>query len=70
MSVRDDLWAALGTFQLDCRRYPTEAERLDALLKDPGIDGWDGPYWPAHRTENLAMCRYRVVRGEPELIEC
>lgn len=35
---------ALDSFRLDTGRYPTTAEGLDALMTNPGIDGWDGPY--------------------------
>lgn len=35
---------ALEWFRADCRRYPTEAEGLKALVRDPGIAGWNGFY--------------------------
>ena len=35
---------ALDQFRLDIGRYPTTSEGLEALIKDPGIEGWDGPY--------------------------
>jgi general secretion pathway protein G len=35
---------ALDQFRLDTGRYPTTAEGLNALLVDPGVPGWDGPY--------------------------
>ncbi len=38
------LGQALDQFRLDTGRYPTTSEGLDALLQDPGVDGWDGPY--------------------------
>jgi len=38
------LGSALDTFRLDVGRYPTTEEGLEALIKDPGIDNWDGPY--------------------------
>jgi len=38
------LGSALDTFRLDVGRYPTTEEGLEALIKDPGIDKWDGPY--------------------------
>ena len=37
------LGQALDQFRLDTGRYPTTAEGLDALLNDPGVNGWDGP---------------------------
>ncbi|GBE34839.1 type II secretion system protein G precursor [bacterium BMS3Bbin06] len=38
------LGQALDQFRLDTGRYPTTSEGLESLLKDPGIEGWDGPY--------------------------
>ncbi len=35
---------ALDQFRLDVGRYPTTSEGLRALIEDPGIEGWDGPY--------------------------
>lgn len=38
------LGQALDQFRLDTGRYPTTAEGLNALVTNPGIPGWDGPY--------------------------
>ncbi len=38
------LGEALDQFRLDTGRYPTTSEGLDALIHNPGIEGWDGPY--------------------------
>ncbi len=38
------LTIAVNTFKADCGRYPTESEGLDALTRNPGTEGWDGPY--------------------------
>ncbi len=38
------LGQALDQFRLDTGRYPTTSEGLNALLTDPGVPGWDGPY--------------------------
>ena len=38
------LGSALDAFRLDVGRYPTTAEGLNALMANPGIDGWNGPY--------------------------
>jgi general secretion pathway protein G len=35
---------ALDQFRLDVGRYPTTQEGLNALVTNPGIDLWDGPY--------------------------
>jgi len=37
---------ALDAFKLDVGRYPTSQEGLEALWKNPGVEGWDGPYLP------------------------
>lgn len=38
------LEGALGLFRFDVGRYPTSAEGLDALIRNPGIENWGGPY--------------------------
>jgi general secretion pathway protein G len=38
------LGQALDQFRLDTGRYPTTAEGLNALMVNPGIENWDGPY--------------------------
>ena len=35
---------ALDQFRLDVGRYPSTQEGLNALMANPGIDSWDGPY--------------------------
>ena len=36
--------SALRMFRLDTGRYPTTEEGLRALISDPGLDNWEGPY--------------------------
>jgi len=38
------LGQALDQFKLDTGRYPTVSEGLNALMSNPGTEGWDGPY--------------------------
>ncbi len=38
------LGEALDQFKLDVGRYPTTEEGLRALIENPGVEGWDGPY--------------------------
>ena len=38
------LETALAAFQIDCGRFPTNDEGLAVLVKNPGLDGWRGPY--------------------------
>lgn len=35
---------SLDQFRLDTGRYPTTQEGLNALVTNPGVDKWDGPY--------------------------
>lgn len=38
------LGQALDMMRLDVGRYPTTSEGLEALVNNPGIDKWNGPY--------------------------
>ncbi len=38
------LGQALDAFRLDVGRYPSTTEGLNALVTNPGVDGWNGPY--------------------------
>lgn len=38
------LGTALDNFNLDTGRYPTTSEGLQALVSNPGIEDWNGPY--------------------------
>jgi len=38
---------ALSRFYMDCGRYPSDAEGLEALISNPGDTGWNGPYLKA-----------------------
>lgn len=40
----ETLATALDGFRLDTGRYPTTSEGLNALVTNPGIEGWSGPY--------------------------
>tara|TARA_R110002049_G_scaffold17416_23_gene67832 strand:+ start:1558 stop:1983 length:426 start_codon:yes stop_codon:yes gene_type:complete len=39
-----DLEQAVEIYKLDVGRFPTSDEGLDALVSDPGVNGWNGPY--------------------------
>lgn len=45
---------ALDQFRLDNDRYPTTQEGLNALITNPGIESWDGPY-----------LKKKVIRDDP-----
>ncbi len=38
------LMTALDAYRLDVGDYPSQQEGLEALMSNPGIDGWAGPY--------------------------
>ncbi len=39
-----DLEGGLDMYRLEVGRYPSTAEGLEALMKDPGAKNWAGPY--------------------------
>ena len=39
-----ELEGALQLFSFDLGRYPTTSEGLNALIQNPGIESWNGPY--------------------------
>jgi hypothetical protein len=41
----NEIMGALDRFDADCGRFPTTAEGLSALVKNPGLARWKGPYW-------------------------
>jgi general secretion pathway protein G len=51
------LGSALDAFRLDVGRYPTTAEGLNALITNPGIEGWSGPYLRKNVVPNDAWKR-------------
>jgi len=38
------LGQGLDAFRLDVGRYPTTSEGLNALITNPGVEGWNGSY--------------------------
>ncbi len=51
------LEAGLIAFYEDAGRFPTEGEGLAALVTDPGVDNWLGPYVSVSRTNPLDAVR-------------
>ena len=37
------LMSSLNAYRLDVGKYPNQQEGLEALVKNPGNDKWDGP---------------------------
>ncbi len=63
-----ELDAALALYLTDCGSPPTTAQALNALLNDPGVTGWHGPYLVGARIplDPWGMpFRYRMVGGRP-----
>lgn len=48
----DTTATSLDMFKDDVGRFPTEQEGLKALVTDPGIDGWTGPYLKSDKSLN------------------
>lgn len=40
----DSVAAAVELYRSDVGSYPSQQQGLQALLSDPGLDGWTGPY--------------------------
>ena len=38
---------ALDAYSSDCGAYPTDSQGLNALLINPGVSNWHGPYYDA-----------------------
>ena len=66
-SLRHELLVQVGRFTLDCGRYPTEREGLHALLVNPGLDGWRGPYLDKQWAARIADFDYRLRNDKPEI---
>jgi len=62
----DTLCSALELFHTDCGRYPTTKEGLIALINNPGVSSWNGPYVTLIRPDPWKT-RY-IYRNENELI--
>lgn len=63
------LTTALNAFRLDCDRFPSTEEGLDALRNQPGdVRGWRGPYLEKPITtdpwENAYVYEYPGPRGD------
>ena len=58
----DSTAATLTMFREDTGRFPTQAEGLAALVEDPGIAGWTGPYLKSDKGINDPWNRKLVYR--------
>jgi general secretion pathway protein G len=59
-----NLRIALERFRIDCGRYPGPDEGLDALVIDPGAEGWHGNYVSLIRPDPWRQpYRYSLTNG-------
>jgi hypothetical protein len=69
--LKDVLATSLEQFRMHCGRYPSAAEGLWALAANPGVKGWNGPYFVSQYPSTaraLAMFEYRLTpEGVPDL---
>ena len=60
---------AIESYVRDCGAPPTQSQGLNALLANPGVPGWSGPYLrggPSIPTDPwLKPYRYRLIGGRP-----
>ncbi|MFQ5899522.1 MAG: type II secretion system major pseudopilin GspG [Candidatus Methylomirabilia bacterium] len=61
------LGAGLDQYRLDVGAYPTSAQGLEALVRDPGVSDWAGPYLKKNAIPKdpwKAPYEYRCCPGE------
>ncbi len=58
----------LLSFYADTGRFPSEAEGLAALVNDPGVTGWQGPYLDADRGDPVSEVSTDAF-GDPYLYD-
>ena len=58
----------LEIFKLDCGRYPTLEEGLEALIANPGIEGWKGPYTRQAITDTWGQCYLYLYDNSKQII--
>lgn len=66
---RNGIVVALQAFRHDIGRYPSSQEGLEALLRDPGVPGWTGPYYPESGSSTLSRYCYAAAGVGFELLE-
>ncbi len=71
-ATQASLKVALDMYQVDTGAYPTEQQGLQALITNPGVEGWYGPYLrvkddlpPPDPWGN--QFRYTLVDGKPRV---
>jgi len=67
VSIANIIMAA-DLFKLDCGVYPTETQGLDALLRNPGVTNWSGPYLKQLPPDAWGNpFQYSIVNRKPEI---
>jgi general secretion pathway protein G len=62
------LQTALDLFHVDCQMYPDPETGLGALLVDPGVTNWHGPYIKHIPTDPWGNeIQYSLPDGKPHL---
>jgi len=61
VAERNEIVFSLEIFRKDTGRYPTANEGLEALLRDPGVQGWDGPYYSESKRGVLTQYSYGLT---------
>ncbi len=62
------LSVAVERFRKDCGRYPTTEEGIAALMLNPGIENWQGPYVIRLRPDPWRRpFQYRLENGIPRI---
>ncbi len=58
--------ASLKEYKQDCGSLPTTRQGLMALVRNPGVEGWAGPYLPAEESYLDSWGRAILYRTEGE----
>lgn len=57
--------SALDQFEMDTGNYPTTEQGLQALVVDPGVEGWHGPYLKKKNVPKDPWGKPYVYNAEP-----
>lgn len=59
-----NLDTVLYTYRLEVGSFPTDDQGLRALIEDPGVDGWNGPYLVDRKTPRDAWDNPYIYRAD------
>lgn len=68
-----DFESAIEVYMLDTGQFPTTEQGLEALVSDPGVTGWNGPYLrrneiPEDPWNNTYVYRYPGDRADFDIM--